>query len=1052
MTAFKPFYKIFLSIIVIILGLNEIWSQSPHFKNYILSKGKRNLTVNTIFQDKFGYMWFGTSDGLFRFNGINYLKYTVEQNLADNFVTAINQDNQKQIWIGHKNGKISILKNNSIRLFKKLDSLISEPISCIRFSENTVWIGTQGNGLFRVDSTSIKKYDSESSVGDDYIYDIEIDKSGNLWIGSDIGIIQYNYKTDKWRNFSMKNGLPDNIIKDIEFDSEGKIWLGMEDLGIAFLNPEDFNISIIPMWKFGQINHIVVRNKGEIWISTRDNGIIRLIYSNSNSYGYKKFSTQNGLIDKETFSVFKDSERNVWIGARSGISLFTGDLFEFLTTNEGLPSNEVFSFIIDKELNYWVCSKIGLYKLTKSVTGEFNSEKMLDLPGFTNHTYTSVYEDSKGYIWVGTYGYGVYRFDPGSEVYKWYSTKNGLTNNNIISISGKDNLVWLSTFGGGVNYCDISSGNLLFENINSKQGLLSNYVYSTFTDSKNIVWFAKDGGGIAYRENGHIKTFKASDSISNVIYGITEDFEGSKWFITSNHGILKYDGKTFSYFTQSDNLISKSYQSLISDNYGNCIFSSNEGISIYDKNSGTFQNYTDEDGVGYMEPNLNSVFKGKDGVIWIGTNQGIIKYNPLVKQEQKVFPKISIISRKAFDIEMLDSTMDLDYTQNHLEFGYIGLWYKNSEKLIYRYKLEGHDLDWSFETKSLIATYSGLPPGKFKFIVQVSYEPGNWTNAQTAEFIFQISPPFWKRAWFIIVFIIATIAFIYSIFRIRLAGLERAKKRLELEVIRRTAEIERQRDEIEIKNRNITDSILYASRIQTALLPLDEDLNDGLSDYFVLFKPRDIVSGDYYWMSKKNDEIVIVAADCTGHGVPGAFMSMLGVAFLNEIVNQTNQLVACNILNELRINVKKSLRQSGKKDEAKDGMDIALCILNQNNKHLQFAGAYNPLYLVREGKLIQFKADRMPIGIYYKEKESFTNHVVELKSNDVIYLFSDGYVDQFGGKDGKKFLIKQFQDLILRIHQEPLDKQKQILIDTLDNWKGKHDQVDDILVIGFRIQ
>ncbi len=1043
--------KIIFIVVLILLSSNAINAQSPHFKNYNVAKGKKNYTVNTIFQDHFGYIWFGTSEGLIRYDGINYLTYTIDENLADNFVTAISQDEENRIWIGHKNGKISILENDSIKQFTTLDSTLTEPVSRIYFTKNCIWIGSLGNGLFKITGKSVSRYNSDSKLGDDYIYDIEIDKSGNLWIGSDIGILNYDTQKDQWKNFSMKNGLPDNIIKAIEIDDDGKIWLGMEDAGIAIYNPSNSQITAIPMWKFGQINHVVIKNKGEIWISTRDEGVIKLNYKDINSFDYKKFQIQNGLINDKTNCVFKDKEKNVWIGAENGVSLLTGDLFEFLNENEGLPSNEIFGFIIDSNSNYWICCKNGLFILTKSITGEFTSKRLLEGPKFVNHSYTSVYEDSKGYIWVGTYGFGVYRFSPQAKDYKWYNDKNGLTNNNVFSISGKGNLVWLSTFGGGVNYCDISTPNLSFENISTNQGLGSNYIYSTYTDKKNRTWFAKDGGGLAFKDKEEIKTFNQSDSISNVIYGIAEELDGNMWFTTANQGILKFDGNHFIHFNKKNKLISNTFQSLIIDNYGNCIFAGDDGISVYDKESNQFQNYAEEDGVSYTGPNLNAIFKDKTGDIWIGTNQGIIKYNPHVKKEQKLFPKIAITSSKALEIELLGKINNLKYDQNHLEFSYIGLWYKAPERLVYRYKLEGHDLGWSYETKSLIAIYSNLPYGKFTFKVQVSNEPGIWTENQTAEFSFEISPPFWKRTWFVVSLILIIIISIYLTFRLRLASLRRAKERLELEVIKRTAEIERQRYEIELKNKNITDSIQYASRIQNAVLPPDEYMNATLPQHFIFFKPRDIVSGDYYWMTHKDGETVLAVADCTGHGVPGAFMSMLGIAFLNEIVNRAEKLVASNILNGLRDHVKKSLRQTGKQDEAKDGMDIALCVFNNDKKQLQYAGAYNPLYIIRNGELIQLKADRMPIGIYHKEKESFTNHVVELQSSDVIYLFSDGYNDQFGGKEGKKFMIKQFQSLIIEIHQKPLDEQKQILNNTFDNWKGNLEQVDDILVIGFKI-
>ncbi|MDF1548874.1 MAG: two-component regulator propeller domain-containing protein [Bacteroidales bacterium] len=1043
-----------LKFILLFLTFQSIFrmdAQSPHFKNFNILKGKKNFTINEIFQDHIGYLWFGTSEGLIRYNGINYELYSVENNLPDNFITSIGENDQNIIWVGHKSGKISLLNNNNISQFTLLDSLISESVSKIFFIQQEIWIGTLGNGLFRIKDGEISIFNSDSEIGDDYIYDIKKDATNNLYIGTDIGLLTYNLSQNTWHSFSMKDGLPDNIIKNIEIDEKGSLWLGMEDEGLAIFNPETKKITQVPMWKFGPLNSFIIRNPGEIWASTRNEGVVKLSFKDENTFSYKKYLPKNGLINNQTFNIFKDNEKNVWVAAKNGVSQFTGNLFEFLNINEGLPSNEVFSFIIDSKSNYWICSKKGLYVLSKSVTGDFSSKQLLSDVGFENHSFTSVYEDAKGYIWVGTYGYGTYRFNPETFDFKVFNTETGLSNNNIISISGKNNLVWFSTFGGGIDYCDISKPTIEFKNYSTEDGLGSNYIYSSYTDSKSRVWFAKDGGGIAVLENGKIKTFAEVDSISNVVYGIAEDHMQNMWFTTANQGILKYDGKKFTHFNKKNKLLSNSYQSLTIDNYGNSILVGNDGVTVYDIEKNLFLDYTEEEGVSYLEPNLNAIFKAKTGDIWIGTNKGIIKYNPDVKKEQKAHPKIYLISKKAFFKEIPPEDNELNYDQNHLEFKYIGLWLKAPESLIYRYKLEGHDISWSYDTKSLIAIYSSLQPGKFTFKVQVTNELGKWSDDQMAEYSFIINPPFWRRWWFISSLVLITAALIYLLFRLRLANLTKAKERLELEVQKRTAEIERQRDEIEEKNKNITDSILYASRIQTAVLPPTEFLNATLPEHFILFKPRDIVSGDYYWMTQKGDEIVIAVADCTGHGVPGAFMSMLGVAFLNEIVNRAEKLVASNILNGLRDNVKNSLRQTGKKDEAKDGMDIALCVLNQSKKCLQYAGAYNPLYLMRNEELQQFKADRMPIGIYYKEKQSFTNNIVGLQDNDVIYLFSDGYIDQFGGDNGKKFLRKQFKDLIIEIHKKPLIEQKEILDKTLEEWMGEYEQVDDILIMGFKI-
>jgi len=194
-----------------------------------------------------------------------------------------------------------------------------------------------------------------------------------------------------------------------------------------------------------------------------------------------------------------------------------------------------------------------------------------------------------------------------------------------------------------------------------------------------------------------------------------------------------------------------------------------------------------------------------------------------------------------------------------------------------------------------------------------------------------------------------------------------------------------------------------------------------------------------------------VAADCTGHGVPGGFMSMLGIAFLNEIVNKSKELHSNEILNQLRQQVIHSLHQTGKSGEAQDGMDVSLYILNHEEKKLQFSGANNPLIIIRNDEIIEIKGDKMPIGIHTRADEPFTNHEIELFEGDVVYSFTDGYQDQFGGKRGKKFMSKNFKELLLKMHKKPMDKQKEILEKTLNEWQGSFERVDDILVMGVKI-
>jgi len=260
-----------------------------------------------------------------------------------------------------------------------------------------------------------------------------------------------------------------------------------------------------------------------------------------------------------------------------------------------------------------------------------------------------------------------------------------------------------------------------------------------------------------------------------------------------------------------------------------------------------------------------------------------------------------------------------------------------------------------------------------------------------------------------------------------------------------------QRDTIVVQKDQILDSIHYAERIQAAILPPDKHLSDHLSDHFLLFKPRDIVSGDFYWTMEKNNKLLVAVADCTGHGVPGAFLSMLGIASMNELVNRSKELKPHKILEQLREILIQSLHQTGTRGEAQDGIEIALCVIDLKKNTLEYSGANRPLYIVRDGSVQIIRPDRMPIGIYEQETVPFTSHNLELKKGDSLYLFSDGYVDQLGGPLRKTFRVKKFRKLLLGIQDQSMDVQKQILLKNLEEWQGDVEQIDDILVMGIRI-
>jgi serine phosphatase RsbU (regulator of sigma subunit) len=410
-----------------------------------------------------------------------------------------------------------------------------------------------------------------------------------------------------------------------------------------------------------------------------------------------------------------------------------------------------------------------------------------------------------------------------------------------------------------------------------------------------------------------------------------------------------------------------------------------------------------------------------------------------VNTESDVFVK-NIYDDKGTSFNLSDIVFNRG--DNIINFDIVAPGYLKQNITQYQYKIEKLMEDWA--PWSVRTSYNLMisVPGDYTLQIRAKDLWGNIGNPISVEFT--IKAPFTKTIFFYILLTSLILLVMFLFIRFREGQLQKENKILEQKVKERTAEIQAQKEEI-------TSSIEYASRIQMAMLPMEDHFKTSFSEYFIYFKPRDIVSGDFYWIGEDEKNVYLIVADCTGHGVPGAFMSTLGISSLNEIITNNKDLQANIVLNLLRNKIKTSLHQTGKEGEAADGMDIALCVLNKNKKTLQYAGAYNPLYIFQKGEFKEYKADRMPIGIYYGEKESFTNYEINIKKGDTIYIFSDGLVDQFGGPNGAKFKSAKFKKLLLEINDKPMDEQYSIIDKEFRNWKGSFDQVDDIAIIGFRI-
>jgi serine phosphatase RsbU (regulator of sigma subunit)/ligand-binding sensor domain-containing protein len=636
----------------------------------------------------------------------------------------------------------------------------------------------------------------------------------------------------------------------------------------------------------------------------------------------------------------------------------------------------------------------------------------------------------------------------------------------------------------GFDYANYDNENWVLQ---EKNKYIKNSIIDIYEDAQSGIYLGTEVGGV-------LKLNNPQDSIV---------------LIDSARG-LPLEGSKFKLFNIKDNLIVASYNGLFKINKETDFAEpyTDFGLEFTNGNYGVFNISEDDEAFwfgaysndlkkskwqgiikmkkkasgGYIKeqnpynilPNKVPYVMFQDGdYLWISNAKGFFKLNKKKQKNYnaKYYTLIKKVSTKGGDsvlfagnyygdsvryVQTTGKVPVIAFKHNEITFEYSAGFYEQENRTEYSFRLIGYNNNWSKWTNEHKFTYTNIHEGDYTFEVKARNIYG--TESIIASYKFIILPPWYRTVWAYISYVLAAVLLIWIILKIYTKRLKEDKERLESIVEERTREIKAQHDKIAELHKSIMDSIFYARRIQEALLPPDELLKELLPEYFVLFKPRDIVSGDFYWASQHENRAILVAADCTGHGVPGAFMSMLGISFLNEIVNKIDSVESHLILNELRANVKKSLRQTGKENEAKDGMDLALCIIDYKNMKMEYSGAFNSLYLIRDGELIKYDADRMPIGIYIREKDSFTKHIVELQKGDSFYIFSDGFVDQFGGPKGSKLMTKRFKELLLENYTKPMSEQKEILERYLADWQSytnekgdNYRQIDDILVIGVRI-
>lgn len=1025
----------------------QTFAQAPFHKHFELFKGREDYNVNIVYQDYNGLIWFGTDRGLFRFDGANNILFTTADSLASNDITALHLKPDGVLWIGHRNGKISLYDGKTFRPFSPEEGLGELTISDILSdADGVIWFSTHGEGVYRWDGKYLSNLNTDDGISDNFIYDIELDYNGTLWFASDNGITEYS--GGNLEVLSMKDGLSDNIARVVKAAPGGRLWIGTDEKGISVFNTETRSFFNITGWKYSAVTGLTINSEHEVWIGTESDGVVQLQLGEF-TFNYRAILITPGTELARVNSVILDFEENIWIGGKRFVTQVMPPIFEFLNADDGNPFEISYSLIVDNDRNLWVCSEKGLYRGVPGFSGSFSWENLSERLNTGKTNFISLYLDIEGQVWAGTYGQGVFRINPGNLSFKLYSDQNGLRDNNVISISGRDNLIWFSTLGGGITCYNTLTGK--FTNY-LQPDLVDSYIYATATDKSGRTWIAGSTKSPMYLFNDSLYRINYTGQQIQQFYSVAVDTLGNAWFNAGEKGILKIDGDSSTFFNRNDDILLDKIQAIQFDINNNLLIVSNSGLVFYRPGSGVILEFGENSFLSYQYPVLNSIFTDRDGKIWIGTETGIIKYNPDYLDFAGRNPKVFLSLKSLFYDPIPEGRKKFKHRENNFTFGYTGIWFSNPEGLKYRYMLEGNDPDWTYSERNKTLTYSNLPPGSYSFIAEVSLDQRNWLRSPDSSFSFVVTPPFWRRLWFLAGVTLLFLLAVYMYIRFRTIALKREKKILEDEVLNRTAEIRKQKERIEVQKEEIQSSIHYARRIQSAVLPSKNRLDLLLRDYFILYKPCEIVSGDFYWVTGIKPYVFFAAADCTGHGVPGSFMSMLGLGALNDIVKSLNLIKASVVLDQLNDRIREALHQGDEKDtEAREGMDISLCILDTSSNVLQFSGANNPVYVIHDNDLREYPADRIEIGSYSSEKLNFTNYEIKCSEGDVVYLFSDGFTDQVGGKDRKKYKSQKFRELLLSVHKKSVGEQKRLLEDEIETWKGQYDQIDDILVMGIMI-
>lgn len=1043
------------SIILVLLSFTSFnsFSQTYHFKNIGVNEGLPGRFIYTINQDNNDFIWLGTDKGLCYYDGFDFRMSYVSDTLETIFPVTSYEASNGIIYFGFNDGTVRYTDNRNLKQIPGIDAARVNDI--IENKDSVIFIITQNKGIHIFDPENPSGTSLIENPVNEFLYCGEFTGYGNIVLGTQNGLALCTLEDEKLTLIADAEELYYYKVQDIKQSSNPEVYfIGVEDNGVfaARFDNDVINIDRIEkddIFTRSRVQSLMIDIEGSLWISTFGNGLIKAEPDSlsANILSYNVFDNTKGLPANDVKVSYKDDWGNIWAGHfGNGVSVLSSEAYKLFMPGEVEDKNNII-YINEYQGYVFAGTDEGFYLF------DLDNEKVIsytDLSRSVNNArITDYYINNDGTFLIGTEGQGVYKRSREGRTENFFRSGNNMENY-ISDILDEAGYLWLGT----------RSGVIIMNKVN---GDIRRFTTSERLPHNNINHLKPDGEGniIIATESNRLYIIDPETGVDsgdaliqgglkNVFQCFDIDRQGKIWGATKGSGLYCFEDGNVRNITNRSGLYSNFCYSLLCDSRNDIWIGHQRGFSHYDQGRDAIRTFVDIFRTG-ADCNENAIYETAEGYVLLGTTAGFMVYNPERDISRLNPPTTNILSVSINDSIMpLKEIYNLPYSSRHIiKVDFVGLNYSDPEKVYYSYSLENYDTEWSEATYSRNVTYR-LSDGNYRFNI-LSYNHEGISDNNIQSFIINIKKPFWRTWWFISASVLILAVIIIVIIKVREREQERVKNFLEDELAERTREVIAQKEEIEYQNREITDSINYAQRIQASLLSPVKRLDENFKGSFVFYRPRDIVSGDFYWFDKvSNDKVMIVCADSTGHGVPGAFMSMIGSALLQEIVNRKEITRPSEILRALDTEITTTLNQTGD-STTNDGMDMVVCEYNPQNRLLRFASALRPVIIVMDGEQYYIRGNKNSVGGEYMEEKFFDDQEYYLKQNDIVYIFSDGYPDQFGGEDGKKLKIIRLKRLIDDIMELDMDEQLVKVRDYFDEWKGDYHQVDDVLLMAFKV-